>query len=262
MQNRYVGDIGDFGKYGLLRALCSDNEPYEVPSLPLGVIWYLVPDEGHNGDGKFVQYLNPSSGNQQAFRDCDHALYDTLGEIVWSGARNVTAIRDKGILPSETRFFDVPLTFAGLRGAGVRALERRIELRTIWIENALQATAGSQVVFLDPDNGFEVKVGPHQPRGPKYTYFKEMVPFVWRGQTLVVYQHIARQGSAKDQITRRLLQIKDQLLRPAFALLYHRGSARAFFVIPAESHRNVLLARLDSFLRTPWERHFELVTLT
>ena len=39
MQDRYVGDIGDFGKYGLLRALCGRD-------LYLGVVWYLIPDEG------------------------------------------------------------------------------------------------------------------------------------------------------------------------------------------------------------------------
>ena len=47
MQNRYVGDIGDFGKYGLLRALCHGRR--------LGVAWYLYPDEAHNGG--IVQYL-------------------------------------------------------------------------------------------------------------------------------------------------------------------------------------------------------------
>ena len=43
MQNRYTGDIGDFAKYGLLRALC--------PGHRLGVAWYLYPDESHNEDG-------------------------------------------------------------------------------------------------------------------------------------------------------------------------------------------------------------------
>lgn len=37
MQNRYVGDIGDFAKYGLLWALS--------PQKRLGVAWYLYPDE-------------------------------------------------------------------------------------------------------------------------------------------------------------------------------------------------------------------------
>ena len=44
MQNRYVGDIGDFGKLGLLRALSSKG-------LSIGVNWYLTTDESHNGDG-------------------------------------------------------------------------------------------------------------------------------------------------------------------------------------------------------------------
>ena len=50
MQNRYTGDIGDFGKLGLLRAL-------QASGLTVGVNWYLVPDENHNSDGRHVQYL-------------------------------------------------------------------------------------------------------------------------------------------------------------------------------------------------------------
>ncbi len=37
MQNRYVGDIGDYAKYSLLRALSRGCK--------LGVSWYLFPDE-------------------------------------------------------------------------------------------------------------------------------------------------------------------------------------------------------------------------
>ena len=45
MQNQYVGDIGDFGKYGLLRAISGDP-------LRLGVVWYLFPDEPPKEPGK------------------------------------------------------------------------------------------------------------------------------------------------------------------------------------------------------------------
>ena len=45
MQNRYAGDVGDFGKYGLLRTLCR-----EPPLLSLGVVWYLVSDEQGDQD--------------------------------------------------------------------------------------------------------------------------------------------------------------------------------------------------------------------
>ena len=49
MQDRYTGDIGDFGKLGLLRWLST--------SLSIGVNWYLVPDESHNGDGRHTNYV-------------------------------------------------------------------------------------------------------------------------------------------------------------------------------------------------------------
>jgi len=39
MQNRYVGDIGDLLKLGILRALS--------PGYRLGVAWWLFPDERH-----------------------------------------------------------------------------------------------------------------------------------------------------------------------------------------------------------------------
>lgn len=50
MQNRYAGDIGDFIKFALLRALSPDHN--------LGVAWYLYPDEGHNSDGKHIDTLS------------------------------------------------------------------------------------------------------------------------------------------------------------------------------------------------------------
>jgi hypothetical protein len=43
MQNRYVSDIGDYLKLGILRALS--------PRYRLGVAWWPYPDEDHNGNG-------------------------------------------------------------------------------------------------------------------------------------------------------------------------------------------------------------------
>ena len=41
MQNRYAGDIGDYSKLGLLRAL-------HLAGFSIGLNWYLTPDETHN----------------------------------------------------------------------------------------------------------------------------------------------------------------------------------------------------------------------
>ena len=48
MQNRYTGDIGDFSKLGLLRALSNAG-------LSIGLNWYLTPNETHNEDGKHTK---------------------------------------------------------------------------------------------------------------------------------------------------------------------------------------------------------------
>ena len=45
MQNRYTGDIGDYSKLGLLRALQSAG-------FSIGLNWYLTPDETHNKIGR------------------------------------------------------------------------------------------------------------------------------------------------------------------------------------------------------------------
>ena len=43
MQDRYTGDIGDYGKLGMLRYLAAAG-------LRVGVNWYRTPDEDHGGN--------------------------------------------------------------------------------------------------------------------------------------------------------------------------------------------------------------------
>jgi hypothetical protein len=47
MKNQYFGDVGDYGKYGLLRFLAGNN-------IKIAVNWYLTPDDGSN-DGNISQ---------------------------------------------------------------------------------------------------------------------------------------------------------------------------------------------------------------
>ena len=53
MQDRYAGDIGDYGKIGLLKALYSQG-------LSIAVNWYLVEvmDSEKNADGTFKQEVS------------------------------------------------------------------------------------------------------------------------------------------------------------------------------------------------------------
>ena len=84
MQDRYTGDIGDFSKLGILRAL-------EKAGMSVGLNWYLTPDENHNSDGRHVQYLN-----QDRFKACDEALWLELRGLVYHGQRKVCFLENWG----------------------------------------------------------------------------------------------------------------------------------------------------------------------
>jgi hypothetical protein len=260
MQNGYVGDVGDFGKYGLLRAFCLPAGDVGR-DLSLGVVWHLVPDEGPKADGKHPSYLDPTPANLEYYGCCDPFLYKRLAEIVDTKSRNVTSIRNGGILPAGTVFFEEPLTFDGMPHIGPAAREARLRYRSEWLQRALEATAGCDVVFVDPDNGLESGTKRHHNRGTKYVYFDELGPYLSRGQSLVVYHHMGRNPKVPEQIQQRLAEITRRLegCSSPFALRYGRGTSRAFFVVPTKAHRTVLLERAGRFVLGPWSRHFCLV---
>ena len=248
MQNRYVGDVGDFGKYGLLRAC--------VRQLRLGVVWYLHPDESHNSDGKYTGYLNGTAANQMEFRACDPPLYDELQRLVVENDRNVSRIRDSGVLPLDTAYFERSLSFSPKESRLARQVAR-----ADWLENALSATKGADVVFCDPDNGISETVDPLRKNGPKYVYVGDLKRFTERGQSLVVYHHLGRRAGAVDQIGYWAERLRSSLSLscPPLALWYHRGTARAYFIVMQDSHRSVLEGQLARFLDGFWVNHFELV---
>jgi hypothetical protein len=248
VQDRYVGDIGDFGKYGLLRTLCAHD-------LSLGVVWYLIPDEGSDGNGTHVGYLDPTPTNVRRFRLCDPLLYDALGEIVRDGSRSVRSISEQAILPPGAVFYKDPLSFDGMPGIGPVATKARLDHRSGWVQGALEATQGCDVVFADPDNGLESGTPRHHRRRPKFAYYDELVPYLKRGQSLVVYHHLHRSYSTKEQVQEQLVQVADRL-GEAFALLYKRGSLRAFFVVPSVVHRSLLFERARRFVEGCWGQHF------
>ncbi len=86
MQDRYVGDIGDFAKFGLLRAISKGRN--------LGVAWYLHPDSGPLGDGRHTQYLN----QREKWRRIDCELFDNLKQVVDLKQRSVTEVQQCRIL--------------------------------------------------------------------------------------------------------------------------------------------------------------------
>ena len=150
MQDHFVGDIGDFGKYGLLRALRGIHPPGD-PCLKLGLVWY-VPDcetvkRTPAGHGQKIGYLF-SPKTRDRYRSCDEELFDGLNGIVY-GERSIEAVQDSGLLgdraSGEVVFHDMPMRMPDRR---LRRDERRK-----WLDEALRCVEESEVVFLDPDVG-------------------------------------------------------------------------------------------------------------
>ena len=148
MQNRYTGDIGDFGKLGLLRQLSRTG-------LSIGVNWYLTPDETHNGDRRHIGYLK-----NDAFRACDEQLWSVLGQIVGSGKRQVSALERPDIL--QASFYSRVLDFTC-----ADKMERQM-LRWEWHNRAMQQLQNCDIIFADPDNGMIVPSADGTPKSNKF----------------------------------------------------------------------------------------------
>jgi hypothetical protein len=151
----------------------------------------------------------------------------------------VRIVREWGLLPPATVFVeDVVASRAD---------------RDWWCERAVAATTDADLVFLDPDNGLEVtSVGRRSATAPKYTYYSELMPYVQRPQSLIVYHHLGRRGTADEQIDGRLTELGACTNRQPFALRFRGGTARAYFVIPSSDAGERLRRRTREFLDSGW----------
>jgi hypothetical protein len=247
MQNRYVGDIGDFAKYALLRSICGTD-------LRLGIIWCLFADESHNADGRHTGYLQRSE-----FRSLDPELYDLLTLIVKSRRRSVHEIAQANIFPSDTKYFD-SVTSALPNRIGLNCATREA-YRTNWFSAALVTTATCDLVFCDPDNGLETSSVPrHAPKAGKYIYWDELKQFWMRGQSLVVYHHLNRSAPVRVQTEvlrkRFITNFPDAALLKF--LLFRRGSCRHFWIVGQKQHAPDLQSKIEAMLDSGWAGYFEI----
>lgn len=171
MQDNYVGDIGDYGKYGLLREVCASN-------MSLSVNWYrVVPTkQGNQDDGKYISYLSMP----QIYREYDPALFASLQRIVMQERdRRLERIERENCFPAI--YFSKPLDAD----------------RKAWHMQALEKTKNAKVVFLDPDNGLETANMYRADRATqKHVKWVELKDYYARGQNVILYQH-------RPQMTRK-----------------------------------------------------------
>ena len=233
MQNRYAGDIGDFGKLGLLRAL-------QRAGLSIGVNWYLVPDEQHNNDGKFTQYPE--------LRPCDPELYGKLQKIASSDRRSVAALQTSDLLNAV--YFDGELDFRG------KTKDERTALRAVWHQKALKVLSDVQLVFVDPDNGLLVPSAKDTPKENKFVTPEELGDYYAQGAGIVYYQHKARHPDAYYARTNEELLTSFEGAS-GFGLKFKKTSQRYYFFILHPEQTEAVSNAVDALLASPWGDLFE-----
>ena len=112
MKNQYFGDIGDYGKYGLLRFLAKSG-------IKIAVNWYLTEND-KTGDGKFADYLK--NENESRYSKYDPNLYSILQSMLRAEVkvRDVEQFELKDAIPNAV-FFHEKLRMSKLR----TSLERK-----------------------------------------------------------------------------------------------------------------------------------------
>lgn len=226
MQDRYSGDIGDYVKLAILRAL--------APGQTLGIGWWLYPDETHNGDGRHIGYLD----QPQTWRGFDPACFDHLKTVVASGERRVAALEDEGLLPGAV-YFREPVPTGGLSGA------RRLA-RAAWLERLRATVEPCDLIFLDPDNGFETKgfdLG--AAKAGKSVALAELQALQRSGRALLVYHHQTRmRGGHEFELEHWGERLRAAGFRQIDALRASPFSARAFFLLDASPDLRARAAHL------------------
>ncbi|WP_133192661.1 hypothetical protein [Labrenzia sp. 011] len=216
MQDRYAGDVGDFVKLGLLRAI--------APGHQLGLAWYRFPDEAHNKDGRHIDYLQ----KPDTYKALDPELFDHLGKVVLSARKLATLLP---VLPGAISFEE------SLEVTGVPARKRR-DWRQSWFSRVIQKLKGCDLVFADPDNGI---VDDKDTRKGRATFGKQIplseVRDLARGRCAVIYHHNTRRPGGHDEEVNHWI---NQFGMPAIAIRATAYSPRTFFVInpsPEIEHR-------------------------
>ena len=227
MRHNFVNDIGDYAKYTLLRALCANGQA----AIRLGVIWYLTDHAEQNGDGRKRAHLS-----QDGWENLDPDLLATL-RLIESTLRsqeelNVRLIEASGILPLDTAYFSEPIPRVQ------RNVQQRISARAAWFSRAQTAVAHCNLVFLDPDNGLEVRSAPiTSSLASKYATIPEIAALLENGAGVVLYQHGSRTPwpAQRERICAQIASGTSQALTIR-SLRFGAFGARAFFCVTACPH--------------------------
>jgi hypothetical protein len=259
VQNKYVGDIGDYCKLGLLRWLLGTHSETGQCKFSLGVCWYAVTntfDPPQNRDGRHIDYLglkNIGDGQIVEHMDSaqlshlDPALWHQLRQAVLSGTRQIAVLESILEESNACRFHSGSVP----ENADWRI---RISERNEWLRQAVYSVGNQDLLFLDPDNGLaSERMRASSRTVAKHILADELSAFSEASSSgLVFYHHLGQHLPHKRQME----LLHERLTNSPFdrrrwevsSLVFNRYSCRAF----------ILLSRCDNGDGRELKRRFEL----
>ena len=260
MRDEFVGDIGDFGRSGLLRTLIGSGPTSQndgMKRLKLGVVWYTNQHDGKGGN--VTKYLCNKHKHHCALRKCDFELFDKLYSLVYGNHGNDRKIREfesSRIFPCGTEYHTDPVPQPPKDQISNSKVAERYE----WLQCAIRKMGSAELVFLDPDNGISQWVNPTitkaQKDATKLAFLYEVRRFWEEEKSLIVYHHLQR-NSKKHQgdieMWATVLQCELNLPTLPWAVRAdYNGKGRVFFIIPCEQNKLLLRKRIDHFIKGPF----------
>ncbi|MBR4132795.1 MAG: hypothetical protein IKT99_07430 [Oscillospiraceae bacterium] len=251
MQDKYVGDIGDFGKLGLLRCLAKTG-------LTIGVNWYHTLNDNNNKqkDGKYTEYLTRDDYKEkELFQRCDCSLWKELKRIVESHHRQISSLENSGLI--DAVFWSMELDFSG------QTPSKRVETRNQWHNDALQKLKDQDIVFVDPDNGLIVPSAEHTRRSNKYVLPEELKDYYASDSSVIFYQHKARKSDDEyREVFLNLLQTVSFPGASGLCFKFKKTSMRYYFFIIQPKHKLLIESCIKEMMESPWNSLFEELELT
>lgn len=234
MKNQYFGDINDYRKYGLLRALQSAGDTSLI------VAWMLTPDDGGR-DGGFRSYLK----DRPIWANYDPGLFAGLADLLrLPSQRSVSLIEGSGLLP-RTRYYTAVVP------------DMRSE-RENWRMGLLRAASGVDFVFLDPDNGIEVASKPVGRKGSsKYVTWREIQSLWEAGCSLLIYQHFRREE--RQAFTQRLVSDLGRRTGARFTEAFR--TPHVLFLLAAQDRHTQRFREVVPLLSERWSGQIEAMGL-
>jgi len=199
----------------------------------------LTPDD-QSRDGSKVEYLNQAS----LYRHFDPDLFDALYRCVREhGQRSVERVETGNLLPNAV--------FVS------RIIPDGLESRKTLISEAQHAVSCTDLVFFDPDNGFEIdSCAKGRKNSSKYIYWDEIYRTYDNGHSVLTYQHFPR--LAREEYIQSRLETLRQRLSGATAMAFCTSHV-GFFLAIQEKHLEEVQSRLPALLSS-WGDVFTVFT--